>query len=372
LTAASPAIDNPTTEVSMARRVVVWGTGNAGKPAIRAVVANRELELAGVVVSNPAKVGRDAGELAGIAPTGVRATDDARAVLARRPDAVVYTATGDTRPADAIDDVVACLEAGANVVSTAIYPLLHPPSTPPDLRARIDAACRTGGGTSIFVSGIDPGWAVDLLPLVLSGVAGRIDQIRCQEIFNYATYDQPHAVRNLIGFGRPLDETPPMLFPMSLDLIWGAMVRVLADGLGVVLDEVRQVVERRPLERTIDTPEMGVFEQGTQGAFRFEVQGIVRGAPKIVCEHVTRIDDDLAPDWPRPPAGQRGSYAVIVEGDPRFEVAIMLHGGSGSPADAGNATAVGRIVNAIPAVCAARPGILGVLDLPLVTGRGLL
>jgi hypothetical protein len=355
----------------MRHRVVVWGTGNVGRPAIRAVVANRNLELAGVVVSNPEKVGRDAGELAGIGETGVLATSDAGAALASKPDAVVYTATGDTRPADAIDDVLGCLAAGANVVSTAIYPLLHPPSTPPDLRERVLAACRAGGGTSIFVSGVDPGWAVDLLPLVLSGVAGRIDQIRCREIFNYATYDQPHAVRNLIGFGRSLDETPPMLFPESLDLIWGAMVRTLADGLGVVLDEIRHVVERRPLERTIDTPEMGVFEQGTQGAFRFEVQGIVAGRPRIVCEHVTRIDDTIAPDWPRPPAGQRGSYAVVIEGDPRFEVAVMLHGDGGSPADAGNATAVGRIVHAIPAVCAAPPGIVGPLDLPLVTGRGL-
>jgi hypothetical protein len=99
---------------------------------------------------------------------------------------------------------------------------------------------------------------------------------------------------------------------------------------------------------------------------------MVGGQPKIVCEHVTRIDDDVAPDWPRPPNGQRGSYAVLIEGDPRFEVAIMLHGSHGSPAEAGNATAVGRIVHAIPAVCAAPPGIVGPLDLPLVTGRGLL
>jgi len=355
------------------KRVVVWGTGNVGQPAIRAVVANRELQLVGVIVSNPAKVGRDAGDLARIAPTGVRASADVDVVLALRPDAVVYTASGDMRPGDAIDDVVRCLASGANVVTTAIYPLLHPPSAPDDLKARIRDACVAGGGTSIFVSGIDPGWAVDLLPLVLSGVAGRIDQIRCREIFNYATYDQPDAVRNLIGFGRSLDETPPMLYPASLDMIWGATVRTLADGLGVVLEDIRQVIERRPLERTIDTPEMGVFEKGTQGAFRFEVQGIVRGEPKLVCEHITRIDDEIAPDWPRPPAGQRGSYAVIVEGDPRFEVAIMLHGaGGGSPAEAGNATAVGRIVQAIPAVCAAPAGVVGPLDLPLVTGRGLL
>jgi hypothetical protein len=303
---------------------------------------------------------------------GVRATDDVDAALALRPDAVVYAATGDTRPAEAIDDVLRCLASGANVVTTAIYMLLHPPSVPDELRARFDDACRTGGGTSIFVSGIDPGWIIDLLPLTLSGVAGRIDQLRCREVFDYATYDQPHAVRNLIGFGRPLDETPPMLFPASLDMVWGAMVRVLADGLGVTLDEIRQVVERLPLERTIDTPEMGVFEAGTQGAFRFEVQGIVDGAARIVCEHVTRIDETCAPHWPKPPPGQRGSYQVIVDGDPRFEVALTLHAGSGTAADAGNATAAGRIVHAIPAVCAARPGILGVLDLPLVTGRGLL
>jgi hypothetical protein len=355
----------------MSYRVAVWGTGNVGQPAIRSVVANRQLELVGVIVSNPAKGGRDAGELARIGPTGVHATTSVGDVLAAKPDAVVYAATGDVRPADAIDDVLRCLAAGANVVTSAIYPLLHPPSAPAELRERVTAACGAGGGTSIFVSGIDPGWAVDLLPLVLSGVAGRIDQIRCREIFNYATYDQPHAVRNLIGFGRPLDETPPMLFPESLDLVWGAMVRVLADGLGLTLDEMRHVVERRPLERTIDTPEMGVFEQGTQGAFRFELQGIVAGHTRIVCEHVTRIDDDLASDWPRPPAGQRGSYAVRIEGDPSFEVAVLLHGTNGSPADAGNATAAARIVNAIPAVCAAPPGIVGPLDLPLVTGRGL-
>ncbi|MCW5890525.1 MAG: dihydrodipicolinate reductase [bacterium] len=355
----------------MPHRVVVWGTGNAGKPAIRAVVANRALELIGVLVSDTAKVGRDAGTLAGLPATGVVATNDVDAVLGLRPDAVVYTATGDTRPGDAVDDVLRCLAAGANVVSSAIYLLLHPPSVPDDLRTRVEEACR-GGGTSIFVSGIDPGWAVDLLPLVLSGVATRIDELRCREIFDYATYDQPHAVRNLIGFGRPLGETPPMLFPGALDMVWGSMVRVLADGLGVRLDGVEIVVERRPLARTIDTPEMGVFEAGTQGAFRFEVQGVVAGRPRVVCEHVTRIDPTCAPEWPQPAPGQRGSYAVLVTGEPSFEVAVTLHAGGGSAADAGNATAAARLVHAIPAVCAARPGILSTLDLPLVTGRGLL
>src|SRR4051794_33588023 len=100
-----------------ARRVVVWGTGNVGRPALRAVAAHRDLELAGVIVANPAKLGRDGGELAGIDPLGVLATDDTSIAFADDIDAVVYCATGDTRPDDALADLTACLRAGTNVVS---------------------------------------------------------------------------------------------------------------------------------------------------------------------------------------------------------------------------------------------------------------
>jgi hypothetical protein len=192
--------------------VAVWGTGNVGRPAVRAVAAHRELDLVGVIVANPDKVGRDAGEVAGIAPTGVICTDDPDTVLGGDVDAVVYTASGDFRPTEAEADLERCLRSGANVTSTSFYGLLHPPSCPPDLRRRVEAACGEGD-SSVFVSGIDPGWALDLLPLVLSGVVADIGEIRSQELFNYASYDQPDAVRDLIGFGRPLDEVPPMLFP---------------------------------------------------------------------------------------------------------------------------------------------------------------
>ncbi len=147
----------------MTYRVVVWGTGNAGRPAIRAVAAHRDLELAGVVVSNPAKVGRDAGDLTFIAPLGVAATDDPSVAWADDIDAVVYTATADTRPDEAFADLVACLSAGANVVSTSFYPLLHPASAPPPMVEAVERACAEGD-SSVFVSGIDPGWALDILP----------------------------------------------------------------------------------------------------------------------------------------------------------------------------------------------------------------
>ena len=351
----------------MTYRVVLWGTGNVGRPAIRALAAHRDIELAGVIVANPDKVGRDAGELAGIGPIGVLATDDTAIALADDVDAVVYAVNADFRPVETLADVERCLRAGRNVVSTAFYPLLHPPSAPKELRAYLGGACEAGS-SSMFVSGIDPGWALDILPLLLSGVCAEIREIRAQEIFNYQLYDQPDAVRDLIGFGRPLDEVPPMLLDYSLQMVWAPMIRILADGLGVTLDDIRTHVERRPLERTIEVDGMGTFEQGMQGAFRFEVQGIVDGVPLLVMEHVTRIDDACAPEWPQPDSGQ-GVHRVVISGRP--ELTVSVHGtetGEHGAAGGGNATAANRIVNAIPAVCAAPAGLLHPLSLQPITG----
>ena len=349
-------------------KVVVWGTGNVGQPALRAVVAHAELELVGVVVSNPEKVGKDAGELCGLSETGVRAVDSFEAASQGGVDAVVYAASGDFRPMEALDDVETCLRAGASVVTTSIYPLIHRDSAPAEILDRFESACRAGG-SSVFVSGIDPGWAQDVLPLLLAGTCAEIEQIRVQEIFNYATYHAPDAVRELVGLGRPLDSPPPMLLPGVPTLIWGGMLRTLASELDAGPLEIREEVETRPLPRSIEIPGMGVFEEGTLGAFRFEVQGWARGRAAFVIEHVTRIADDLAPEWPSAP--EQGVHRVIVEGRPRLEVSVVARDGSTNPAEGGNATAAGRIVNAIPALCALEPGVASALDV-WPSGRGQL
>ena len=350
-------------------RVVVWGTGNVGRPAIRAVAAHHDLELVGVIVADPAKVGVDAGTLAGIDPIGVAATNDVGRATAGDVDAVVYTVNADFRPREAQDEVEALLAAGVNVVTPSFYPLYHPPSAPEPLAGSIRGACEAGGA-SIFASGIDPGWICDVLPLFLTSVSADITEIRSQEIFNYALYDQPEAVRTLIGFGGPMEATPPMLLDVALEMVWGPVVRVVADGLGVEIDEIRTQVEKRPLDRTVTVEGMGDFEAGTLGAFRFEVQGIVAGHPLIVMEHVTRIDDDCATDWPRPTSGQ-GVHTVTIQGRP--ELAVEVHGtehGEPGAAGGGNATAANRIVNAIPQVVAAAPGIVHPLDAAAIVARG--
>jgi hypothetical protein len=279
----------------------------------------------------------------------------------------VYTASADTRPAEALKDLLACLRAGADVVSTSFYALLYPPTTPPQLLEQVESACREGD-SSVFVSGIDPGWALDILPLLLSGVVSDIREVRCQEIFNYALYDQPDVVRKVIGFGEPMDRLPIMLHDFALKMVWEPMVRLLGDGLGRPVDAVETLVERRPLARTLQVAGMGRFDEGTQGAFRFEVRGLSEGRSLYVVEHVTRIDDACAPDWPHPPEG-RGCHRVRISGSPDLHVSI--HGEDAcepGPAGGGNATAANRIVNSIPAVCDAKPGVLTPLDLPPITG----
>lgn len=349
--------------------VVVWGTGNMGRASIRAVDAHPGLRLAAVLVANPDKVGRDAGELAGLGrPLGVLATDDVDVALAGAA-AVAYMASGDIRPDEALADVARALRAGAVVVTPAIYALYDQRSAPAALRDPLLAAAEEGA-SSLFVSGIDPGWGNDLLPVLLSGLAGTLDQVRCQEIFDYSTYDAPDAVRLLVGMGEPMTYEPPMVAPTVPTMVWGGQVRLIARALGVELDEIRETLERRPLEADV-TNAMGLFEAGTQGALRFEVQGIVDGEPLIVVEHVTRITRDVAPDWPLPPDGGDGAHRVVLEGRPRIELNLEATDEGGNRAAGGNATAANRLVNAIPWLRAASPGLYDALDVPLspATGR---
>jgi hypothetical protein len=350
-------------------RVVVWGTGNMGRAGIRAVEAHPGLTLADVVVANPEKVGRDAGDLADLGRAlGVLATDDADAALAGA-DAVAYMASGDIRPDDAVADVARALRAGAVVVTPAVYALYDPRSAPAELRDPLLAAAKDGGA-ALFVSGIDPGWGNDLLPVLVSSLAGTVEQVRCQEIFDYSTYDAPDSVRFLVGMGEPMDYEPPMVAAGVPTMVWGGQVRLVARALGVELDEIRETLERRPLEADV-TNSMGLFAAGTQGALRFEVQGVVDGEPLIVVEHVTRITRDVAPDWPLPADGGDGAHRVVIEGRPRIEVNLEATDEGGNRAAGGNATAANRLVNAIPWLRAAAPGLYDGLDVPLspATGR---
>ncbi len=355
--------------MSRTYRVVAWSTGNVGRHAIAGIDARPDLELVGLWVSNPDKVGKDAGELAGLDRTlGVAATDDVDALLALEPDVVVHTAMADHRLMEALEDMQRILRAGVNVVSSGPVFLQYPYGVVDDAMITPIHTAGVEGGASLFVNGVDPGFANDALPLVLTGVSERIDEVRVAEVLNYATYNQAMVIFDIMGFGRPIDQVPMILQPGVMTMAWGSVVRQLAAGLDVELDSVEEWYERQVAPDTFEI-DSGTIEAGTVAALHFELRGIRNGKAVIVLEHVTRLRDDLAPEWPQP-AGQ-GCYRVTITGEPNYTLDLQLLGTDGDHNTGGLKATAMRLVNAIPAVVEGAPGLLTALDLPPVFGRGL-
>jgi 4-hydroxy-tetrahydrodipicolinate reductase len=353
----------------MSIRVVLWSTGNVGGHALAGIMARPELELVGVWTSSEAKAGQDAGQVAGLGrDVGVLTTTDADALLALRPDCIVHTAMADNRLPEALADLERFLRAGINVVSSGPVFLQYPEGVVP---AEVSDPLRKAaaeGGSSLWVNGVDPGFANDWLPLVLTSVSERIDEVRCFELLDYSTYDSPTVMFDVMGFGKPMDETPMLLLPGVLSMAWGSVVRQLAAGLGIELDEIKETVVKLPAPETFEIAS-GTIAEGTMAALRFEVLGMYHGRPVCVLEHVTRLRPDLGPDWPQP-TGQ-GCYRVQISGEPNYTLDLQLLGTDGDHNTAGLKATAMRLVNAVEAVVAAPAGLLTALDLPLVTGRGL-
>jgi 4-hydroxy-tetrahydrodipicolinate reductase len=351
-----------------------------GLIALRGVIDHPQLQLVDLVVHSDAKSGLDAGELCGIPPVGVAATQDPAAMLAGDADAVVYAAAANLRPLQAIEDMTTILRAGKNVVSCSVVPLVFPDAVDGAFTEPLREAA-LAGGVSFFTTGIDSGFANDVLPLVLSGVSRVIESIRVTEMFNYATYPDKAAVYEILGFGQPPEATPFAAAPGIFTFGWGPVLHQLAAGLDIKIDRIQENVERVAATESFDTP-TGHIAAGTIAAMRSTLTGYVGDTATLVLDHVTRMRDDIAPDWPQPriciepkdlgygPASGRGLYRVEIDGSPsmRCEFEMADDGDHDLGARIAGAS---RMVNAIPAVCAAAPGLLCALDLPLVTGAGL-
>jgi 2,4-diaminopentanoate dehydrogenase len=350
-------------------RVAQVGTGNAGMLTLRQLITDARFELVAVSVSTPEKVDKDAGELAGLdVVTGIAAVGDLDALIAARPECAVYCAMGDTRPVEATNDVRKLLEAGIDVVGSAPGTLQFPWGTMPDkVIEKVEASARVGDAT-VYITGVDPGFASDLVPLALASTCQRIEQITCYELADYATYDGAEVMFDLMGFGQPVTDTPLLFLPGVLGLAWGTAIRMMATGLGIDVDEIVEHWEAEPAPESYDIA-AGRIEKGTIAALKFSISGLVAGHPAIVVEHVTRTRDDLRPDWARPAAGG-GSYRIEITGEPSYVVDVVPSSAHGDHNHAAIVAACGRIVNAIPDVLAAEPGIRTTLDLPLPTGHG--
>jgi 2,4-diaminopentanoate dehydrogenase len=316
----------------------------------------------GVWVYTPDKVGRDAGELAGITPLGVAATNDTDALVALQPECVVYAASGPERGAGAVPDYERFLESGINVVTTTSTELVYPPAADAAIRARLSQAA-TAGGASLYASGIFPGFASDQLALLLTTQSRSIRTLRLVEVSLNDHYPVADVMMDGLGFARPLDFEPLLALPGVIPMVWRAPIELIARGLRVELEEVRGRFERHVTERDIDVA-FGMVPAGTVGAVRTIASGIVDGREAIVIDHVIRMSSHVAPEWPS--SENDATYVVRIEGDPDIECRLTLGPPEGRDAgEAAMAATAMRVVNAVPYVVDAAPGLISSLDLPV-------
>jgi 4-hydroxy-tetrahydrodipicolinate reductase len=344
-------------------RVIQWATGNVGRQALRAILDHPDLELAGVLVTNPAKVGRDAGELVGRPPAGVRCTASVDEVLALDADCVAHMPLPSAQVGDDPDrdarDLCRILAAGKNAVTTVgfVYPAAHGP----ELVTRLEAACRAGGA-SLHGTGANPGFLGELLPLTFSALSARIDEVVAVESSEFSGYPSQTIVLDMMGFGAPPHEFERVSrrFGDWLTGLFAESVHLVAAGLGAVVERVERELEVREASEDLVIA-AGPVPKGTIGAQRWSWRGVVAGRPRIRLDAVYRAHPSLAPEW-----GPLGAE-LRIEGKPRMRLTL----GHDWLSNGLTATAL-HAVHAIPHVCRAAPGIRTFLDLPLITGRGTL
>lgn len=343
-------------------RVIQWATGVVGQHAVRAMQKNPDFKLVGALVYNDEKDGKDIGELCGISPIGVKATKSPDEILALDADCVLYAPTGEPRMDAALDDICGLLASGKNVISTAVTGLIYPKAMGDAVVERLESACATGR-SSFHGTGIEPGWAADVLPLTISALSRRIDSIKAMELMDYASYDND-ILFNVMGFNQDPDKPLEFDFPALIRVSFGAPLMLIADGLGATIEDFVYNREVAVADRSYDVA-AGRVEKGLVSAQKVSLSAVIGGRPALTVEHITRLGRDQAPHW----ANGQG-YRVEVEGEPSFCFVgeLGVHGEDEN--DQGCIGTAMHAVHAIAPVCAASPGIKTVLDLPMIIGRG--
>jgi len=342
-------------------RVVVWGTGNQGVEAIRAILDSPDLELVGAKVYSEEKDGVDVATLAGRAPCGVFATRDIEEILGLEPDCVAYL----PRLTD-LGEVCRILESGANVTTTAF--LFHPRTLPAASLARLEAACELGV-SSVHGSGLNPGNLSGVLPLALSGMSRSIEKITLQERADWSFYESVHITFDNMRFGHPVDEVSEAAseFLAFNSSIFMEEVALLGDALGAGLDEITSEVELAMAHEDheiFDHP----LRAGTVGGQRWHWRGWRNGEVLIEIETLWTVGGEYPETWPTP----RDGWTLTIEGEPSIQAHVLSLMSFERPLPiaehvraASIATAL-QAINAIPDLVAARPGIQTMADLPLI------
>lgn len=339
-------------------RVVQWATGKVGSRSLRGIISHPMLELVGLYVHSESKEGRDAGELCGLEPVGISATRSLDDIISVKPDCVLYMQEGFD-----LDDICRILEAGINIVTTR-GEFFYPAKMDPQIRERTEAACRAGG-SSIHATGSSPGFITEALPLVLTSLARRLDCLTIDEFAYIPASCSPEMIFDVMGYGRPPGTgfDPNLLTHMAQ--CFEQSLSLLANALSLELDSVEASGETATATDRIEIADGAFIEKGTVAAQRITVAGLRNGQPLLRFRANWYCATGIDPGWT---LGETG-WRVTVEGDTPFDISIKLPETAESVAEQMGGYTGHRAVNAVPYVCAARPGIVTITDLPQIIAR---
>jgi 4-hydroxy-tetrahydrodipicolinate reductase len=339
-------------------RVIQWATGMLGTEAAIGIIGRPDLELVGAWVHTADKDGRDVGELCGLGPLGVRATTDKDALLALPADCVSYMrnrAWGDN-PRAVLDEMLGILRAGKNVVSSTWPMLVYPKGVSDEVDDLLDAACRDGG-TSFYTGGIDPGYGSAGLALSALNIAREVSSVHTYEIQNQAHWAHADFGR-YYGFGGTDRSSIPILQPGATTRYHESTIRLLADAIGVEIEELVETNRVTYAEESFEFS-MGSVAAGTICGIAYQVQGRIGGEAVVTVEHVIKIRDQDFPEL----AFAGDGYRVEICGEPDLRLDMAFSSATGNPLHAVHAACAMALVNAIPQVCEADPGVLTLMDL---------
>jgi hypothetical protein len=347
----------------MKKRVVHCGTGNIGSDGLRGIIQHPDLELVGHYVWSEGKVGNDSGEMVGLEPVGVKATNNWDELLDLQADCISFFGDSIGREMESARTICRFLERGTNAVTPSIFAWAHPETCPPKYRDIVLEACSKGNST-VFFSGIDPGWATTDLAIASLAGANRVDCVRLMELGSMADYTAEFVFREYFGFGKEPGYQPLLITGGFVKEMWSPTLYAIADVLGVELEEITVKYETDSLDRDIHVG-IGEIKAGQASAVHFMLEGWSGGKPIVIVEHNDILDKEAGKQWPRPYGPKNISYRIEVEGDPSFTIEQNFNHYDGCKMCAM------AVINAIPVVCEASPGLKGPLEIPRYWSRNV-
>ena len=331
-------------------RVIQWTTGKVGKLALRGILDDPRLELAGVFAFSDDKVGTDAGTLCGRPECDITATNDIEALIALGADAVVYTPF----MAD-VAHVVRLLETGHDVISTNLF--LNVGGVQGEVRDQLEAACARGG-SSLYISGINPGW----INSMVTGMTAVCRDVTCVTIDESADVSVYESAETWQAMGMGHNSAPPEVVDLAkswMTSFYDAVQR-MALALQDQLDETEFFIEFATASQKVD---LGWFcmEEGTNAALRAGWNGKVNGRTVVQTRVAWYLTKHLNEGWEFPD----DQYILTIKGEPEITARIRFL----PPEHWGNhewdtMTAM-PVVNAIHDIHRARPGVLTLKDVGL-------